>query len=167
MAAFDFNMQIAQSSQTLYAFAYKLTRDIEDAKDLIQETAYRALLNKEKFRLGTNLKAWLYTIMRNIFINNYRRESRSRIISDETENQYYINTLARSIGNYGETSLGLKEIEQAMSEIDSSICVPFIMYFEGYKYHEIAKHLSIPLGTVKSRIFFARKELQRKIGRHS
>ena len=167
MASPEFNQMLVNNAEFLKPFAITLTRDSDAAQDLYQETLYRALANKEKYNVGTNIKAWLYTIMRNIFINNYRRESRSRIISDETENQYYINTLARSIGNYGETSLGLKEIEQAMSEIDSSICVPFIMYFEGYKYHEIAKHLSIPLGTVKSRIFFARKELQRKIGRHS
>lgn len=165
MSTLEFNNQVEQSSQTLYNFAYNLTKNIEDAKDLIQETAYRALLNKDKFRMDTNLKAWLYTIMKNIFINNYRRQAKRMTVTDDTENQYYINTVAKTTINGGEVSLGLAEIEMAMNDIDESIRIPFIMYFEGYKYHEIAIHLSIPLGTVKSRIFFARKELQRRLRR--
>ena len=140
---------------------------MEDAKDLIQETVYRALLNREKFKMDTNLKAWLYTIMRNIFINNYRREAKRRVVTDETENQYYLNSFSGTTGNHGETSLGLREIEKTIGDIDFNIRVPFMMYFEGFKYHEIAEHLHIPLGTVKSRIYFARKELQRRIRRHA
>lgn len=165
MSTLEFNKQVEQSSQLLYSFAYNLTKNIEDAKDLIQETAYRALLNRDKFGMDTNLKAWLYTIMKNIFINNYRREAKRQTVTDETENQFYINTLAKTTINDGEVSLGLMEIEKAMSDIDESIRIPFLMYFKGYKYNEIAAHLEIPLGTVKSRIFFARKELQRRIRR--
>jgi RNA polymerase sigma-70 factor (ECF subfamily) len=167
MQSIDFNKQVAQSSESLYAFAYNLTKDIEDAKDLIQETVYRALLNREKFRLDTNLKAWMYTIMKNIFINNYRRESKRQVVTDETENQFYLNSLARTTHNDGEARLGMQEIQTALADIDESIRLPFMLYFEGFKYHEIAIQLEIPLGTVKSRIFFARKELQRKVKRFS
>lgn len=167
MSTPEFNTQVEQASSGLYSFAFNLTRNIDDAKDLIQETVYRALVNRDKFRMDTNLKAWLYTIMRNIFINNYRREAKRQTVTDETENQFYINTLAKSTLNTGEMKLGLAEIETVLADIDENICIPFLMYFEGYKYQEIAKHLSIPLGTVKSRIFFARKELQRRIKRYA
>lgn len=166
MSTLEFNNQVEQSSQSLYSFAYNLTKNIEDAKDLIQETTYRALLNRDKFKMDTNLKAWLYTIMKNIFINNYRRQVKRQTVTDETENQFYINTLAKTTVNEGEVRLGLTEIENALADIDENIRVPFVMYFEGYKYHEIAEHLDIPLGTVKSRIFFARKELQRRLQRN-
>lgn len=166
MSTLEFNNQVEQSSQSLYAFAFSLTRDIEDAKDLIQETVYRALLNRDKFRIGTNLKAWLYTIMRNIFINNYRRNQKRPTLTDSDANEYVVNNRAVTTVNGGEVRLGMQEIEKAIADIDQSISVPFLMYYEGYKYNEIADHLSIPLGTVKSRIFFARKELQRRLRRH-
>ena len=105
--------------------------------------------------------------MKNIFINNYRRESKRQVVTDETENQFYLNSLARTTHNDGETRLGMQEIQKALADIDESIRLPFMLYFEGFKYHEIAIQLEIPLGTVKSRIFFARKELQRKVKRFS
>ncbi len=166
MSSIEFNNQVEQSSQTLYAFALNLTRDMEDARDLIQDTVYRALLNREKFKVGTNLKAWLYTIMRNIFINNYRRSQKRPTVTDPSENEFMINTNAAAEVNGGEIRLGMTEINKALADIDESISVPFMMFYEGYKYNEIADHLSIPLGTVKSRIFFARKELQRRLRRY-
>ncbi len=165
MSTVDFNTQLEQSSESLYSFAYNLTRNIDDAKDLLQETTYRALLNRDKFKMNTNLKAWLYTIMKNIFINNYRRQAKRQIVTDETENQYYLNTFSETTENLGVSQLAMLEIEAAISDIDIGIRTPFLMYFQGYKYQEIAEHLDIPLGTVKSRIFFARKELQRRIRR--
>jgi RNA polymerase sigma-70 factor (ECF subfamily) len=165
MSTVDFNTQLEQSSESLYSFAYNLTRNIDDAKDLLQETTYRALLNRDKFKMNTNLKAWLYTIMKNIFINNYRRQAKRQIVTDETENQYYLNTFSETTENLGVSQLAMLEIEATISDIDIGIRTPFLMYFQGYKYQEIAEHLDIPLGTVKSRIFFARKELQRRIRR--
>ncbi|MBA2422261.1 MAG: RNA polymerase sigma factor [Chitinophagales bacterium] len=165
MSTVDFNTQLEQSSESLYSFAYNLTRNIDDAKDLLQETTYRALLNRDKFKMNTNLKAWLYTIMKNIFINNYRRQAKRQIVTDETENQYYLDTFSETTENLGVSQLAMLEIEAAISDIDIGIRTPFLMYFQGYKYQEIAEHLDIPLGTVKSRIFFARKELQRRIRR--
>jgi RNA polymerase sigma-70 factor (ECF subfamily) len=103
--------------------------------------------------------------MKNIFINNYRRQAKRQIVTDETENQYYLNTFSETTENLGVSQLAMLEIEAAISDIDIGIRTPFLMYFQGYKYQEIAEHLDIPLGTVKSRIFFARKELQRRIRR--
>ncbi len=165
MSTMEFNTQLEQSSESLYSFAYNLTRNIDDAKDLLQETTYRALLHRDKFKMNTNLKAWLYTIMKNIFINNYRRESKRQTVTDQTENLDYLKTVAETTYNSGVSHLAMREMEAAISDIDLSIRTPFLMYFQGYKYQEIAEYLGIPLGTVKSRIFFARKELQHRIRR--
>ena len=136
---------------------------MEDAKDLYQETAYRALFNRDKFQPDTNFKAWMFTIMKNIFINNYRKKVKANTILDTTDNQYYLNSGVHSTTNAAEGGIMLKELNAMVSALDDSIRVPFTMHFEGFKYQEIADELQLPLGTVKSRIFFARKELEEKI----
>ncbi len=146
----------------LNSFAYNLTKNAEDAKDLFQETAYRALSNRDKFQPDTNFKAWMFTIMKNIFINNYRKKIKSNTVLDTTENQFYLNSATHAVGNSAEGGIMLKELNGMVDALEDSIRVPFIMHFEGYKYQEIADELELPLGTVKSRIFFARKELKDK-----
>jgi RNA polymerase sigma-70 factor (ECF subfamily) len=166
MSILEFNNQVQQLSESLYSFAYNLTRNIEDAKDLIQETAYRAMLNRDKFKMNSNLKAWLYTIMKNIFINNYRKQSKQRTVLSDSENDFSDGSYNATTANNAEVKLALACIEKELAAIDSNLRTPFIRYVEGYKYHEIADELNLPLGTVKSRIFFARRELQRRIGRY-
>lgn len=144
----------------LNAFAYNLTKNMEDAKDLFQETAYRAITNRDKFRPGTNFKAWLFTIMKNIFINNYRKKVKANTIMDSTDNMFYINSGSVVIGNEAETNIMMQELSTMIENLDDSIKVPFIMHYQGFKYQEIADKLDLPLGTIKSRIFFARKELK-------
>lgn len=161
----DFQHQIDSMSTLLHAFAFNLTKNVEDAKDLYQETAYRAMTNMDKFRPGTNFKAWLFTIMKNIFINNYRKKTKANTIVDSTDNLYYINSSANAISNRAESSIMMKELVQLIEKLDDSIRVPFLMHYQGYKYQEIADYLDLPLGTVKSRIFFARKDLKEMIGR--
>jgi RNA polymerase sigma-70 factor (ECF subfamily) len=161
MSTAEFSGQINEMSGMLQAFAYKLTKNSEDSKDLFQETAFRALTNQDKFRTGTNLKAWLFTIMRNIFINNYRKKAKSNTIFDATDNQFYLNAgTAQTVENDAESGILMKELQQMVDVLDDSIRVPFLMHYYGYKYQEIAEQLDLPLGTVKSRIFFARKELK-------
>jgi RNA polymerase sigma-70 factor (ECF subfamily) len=150
----------------LHSFAYNLTKNVEDAKDLYQETAFRALSNRDKFQPGTNFKAWIFTIMKNIFINNYRKKVKANTILDTTDNQYYLNSGTHATGNAAEGSMMLKELNFMVDNLDDSIRIPFLMHFEGFKYQEIADELQLPLGTVKSRIFFARKELKEKIMSH-
>jgi RNA polymerase sigma-70 factor (ECF subfamily) len=163
MTSVEFNNNLSKLSTILQSFAYNLTKNIEDAKDLFQETSYRAITNRDKFREGTNLKAWLFTIMKNIFINNYRKKVKSNTIMDATDNQFYINSIVVSNPNRAESDIMMKELTSMVSNLDASIQVPFVMHYEGYKYQEIADDLKLPLGTVKSRIFFARKELKEKI----
>lgn len=160
MSNLEFNTQFTQLSSLLQAFAYNLTKNQEDAKDLFQETAYRAMTNRDKFRPGTNFKAWLFTIMKNIFINNYRKKVKANTIMDSTDNLFYLNSGANAIDNAGESNIMMKELTGMVEGLEESIRIPFLMHYQGFKYQEIADYFDLPLGTVKSRIFFARKELK-------
>jgi RNA polymerase sigma factor (sigma-70 family) len=165
MSTLEFNQLLLVNSDFLNPFAINLTRDKETAKDLVQETMYKAIANREKYINGTNIKAWLYTIMRNIFINDYRKRSKQQTILDATPNDFLIDHNQTSISNLAESKLRLKEIEKAIYFLPSIFKDPFLLYFDGYKYHEIANILREPLGTIKSRIHFARKLLKKKISR--
>ena len=166
MSTIEFNQLLVNNAEFLKPFAITLTRDTEAAKDLFQETLYRAISNKDKYNVGTNIKAWLYTIMRNVFINNYRRKARQNTIFDSTPNEFLINSQAAVIGNTAESSLRLKDIQLAVHQLPEIFRNPFLLYFDGYKYHEIADMLHEPLGTIKSRIHFARKLLKEQIERN-
>jgi len=163
MSTIEFEDRFTQLSSVLHSFAYNLTKNVEDSRDLYQETAFRALNNKEKFRYGTNFKAWLFTIMKNIFINNYRKKVKKNTIMDSTDNMYFLNSGDQQIKNSAESNIMLKELNTMVSSLDDSLKVPFLKHYEGFKYQEIADELALPLGTVKSRIFFARKELKSMI----
>jgi RNA polymerase sigma factor (sigma-70 family) len=166
MSAVEFNQMLVNNTEFLKPFAFTLTRDNETAKDLLQETMFRALSNKDKYYVGTNIKAWLYTIMRNIFINNYRRKVKQNTIFDSTPNDFLLNYQQATVANDAVAGLKMKEIQNAVHQLPEIFKSPFILYFEGYKYHEIAHILSEPLGTIKSRIHFARKLLKEQISRY-
>jgi len=166
MASLEFNELLLNNADFLKPFAVNLTKDSEVAKDLYQETLYKALANQEKYNVGTNIKAWLFTIMRNIFINDYRRRAKQQTIFDNTANDYLLNYRQASVSNAAETELRLKEIHQAIYQLPEIFKTPFLLYFEGYKYQEISDALSEPLGTIKSRIHFARKLLKEQISRY-
>lgn len=163
MTALEFNYSLSQAFKTLKPFAIKLTRDIDDAKDLLQDTMVKAFINKDKFADGTNLKAWLYTIMRNTFITNYQKEVKKKTFIDSTDSLYYLNSGTYTTHNQAYNTFAGEEIAYAMSEVDDLFRVPFMMYFKGYKYNEIADNLDIPIGTVKNRIHIARKLLKEKL----
>lgn len=165
MSTIEFNQLLVNNAEFLKPFAITLTRDSEAAQDLYQETLYRALANKDKYNVGTNIKAWLYTIMRNIFINNYRRKAKQNTIFDNTPNEFLLNQSQVSTANAAESILKLKDIQQAIHHLPEIFRNPFLLYFDGYKYHEIAEMLEEPLGTIKSRIHFARKLLKAQIQR--
>ncbi len=165
MSAIEFNEIVINNAEYLKPFAITLTRDNETAKDLLQETMFRAFANREKYNVGTNIKAWLYTIMRNIFINDYRRKAKQHTILDNSINDFLLNSNQLSIGNAAEANLKMKEMQQAVHGLPDIFRNPFMLYFEGYKYNEIAAMLKEPLGTIKSRIHFARKLLKEQITR--
>ena len=166
MSTIEFNNMLVNNAEFLKPFAITLTRDSEAAKDLFQETLFRALANKEKYNVGTNIKAWLYTIMRNIFINNYRRKSKQNTIFDNTPNEFLLNQSQSVEANTAESSLRLKDIQSAVHNLPEIFRNPFLLYFDGFKYHEISKMMNEPLGTIKSRIHFARKLLKTQINRY-
>ena len=163
MTTIDFSTELFRYDQVLRPFAYNLVKNKEECEDLIQDTFYRALANKDKFMEGTNIKAWLFTIMKNIFINNYRKNQKRNTITDTSENQYLLNSTKKTLSNDGERVFLKEIIQDAMDGVSNDFTEPFMMYYKGFKYQEIAEQLSLPLGTVKSRIFFARKEIQSRL----
>ncbi len=165
MSFVEFNQLLVNNAEFLKPFAITLTRDNDAAQDLYQETLYRALANKDKYNVGTNIKAWLYTIMRNIFINNYRRKAKQNTIFDSTPNDFLLDYNQAVATNEAESNLKLKDIHAAVHGLPEIFRNPFLLYFDGYKYHEIADMLKEPLGTIKSRIHFARKLLKAQIQR--
>lgn len=166
MSTLEFDSKFDLLTIALRSFAYNLTKNDEDAKDLYQETAFRAMTNRDKFRPGTNFKAWCYTIMKNIFINNYRKKVKRKTILDSTDNAFYINSGSNAVSNQAGSNIMMKELNGMVSSLDDSIKKPFLMHFEGFKYQEIAEELALPLGTVKSRIFFARKALKEMVNNY-
>jgi RNA polymerase sigma factor (sigma-70 family) len=165
MTTADFDRMIVNYSDFLKPFAVSLTHDQEEAKDLFQETIMKALLNRDKYQLGTNLKAWLYTIMRNIFINNYRRNKKFTKVQSDVSSEFFINTHEITANNEGYRNMRVAEIKKAIEELPEVFRLSFELYYTGYKYQEIAEILQEPLGTIKSRIHFARKMLVTQIER--
>lgn len=166
MSTAEFNNMLVSNSDFLKPFAFTLTRDSDTARDLMQETMYKALANKDKYNIGTNIKAWLYTIMRNIFINNYRRKVRQNTVFDNTPNDFLLDYNQAAVTNTAEVNLKLKDIQSSIHKLPGIFKDPFVMYYEGYKYNEIAAVLREPLGTIKSRIHFARKLLKEQLTRY-
>ncbi|MEJ8755827.1 RNA polymerase sigma factor [Pontibacter sp. H259] len=164
MTAIEFSNVIQRVAQSLRPVAFNLTRDTDDAKDLVQETVLKALMNRDKFKTGTNLKAWLYTIMRNTFINNYNKITKRSSNIDSSEYLQYLNTDENYITqNKGTATFVMNDINKAIAGLSEEHRTPFMMYYIGFKYTEIAEKLQIPIGTVKNRIHIARKELKQTL----
>lgn len=166
MTTVDFNNLLLKNTDFLKPFALTLTRDSEKAKDLIQDTIFRALTNKEKYNVGTNIKAWLFTIMRNIFINGYRKAARQNTILDNTENDFLLSTDRNVAANSAVSQISYKEIQVLINNLPAIFKNPFMLYYDGFKYQEISDILGEPLGTIKSRIHFARKLLKENLDRN-
>jgi RNA polymerase sigma-70 factor (ECF subfamily) len=144
-------------------FAMSLTGNRSDAYDLLQDTVLKALNNECKYINNDNFKGWILTIMRNIFINNYRKMMRIQTLIDTTKDLYHLSLSQDSGFTSPESAYTLKEVRIAITDLNSDLRRPFSLFLAGYKYNEIADKLLLPLGTVKSRIFFARKELQKSL----
>ena len=155
-----FKQRLLGLQSNLLNFAYQLTTSREAAQDLVQDTTLKVLDNEAKYVDNINFKGWVFTIMRNIFINNYRRQVRNATVVDTTEDLYHLNLSQESGFETPEGSFAAKEISAAINSFSDEYKDPFSMYIAGYKYSEIAEEMGLPLGTVKSRIFFARKRLQ-------
>ena len=163
MTKIEFNTLVMRQATSLKVYALHFTHDSDDANDLVQDTLLKAITYYNKFREGTNLKGWLYTIMKNTFINNYRRfvKISSMVTKTDEISSSQLSYSAKSNG--GEQKFVMDDIKKALNSLQQEYYVPFTMYFEGYKYHEIAEHLEIPIGTVKTRIHVARKLLKKDL----
>lgn len=158
MGTTELSLEIVNLRSTLHALTRRFTSNPDESLDLLQETILRALRHKNKFREGTNLKGWLFTIMRNTFINEYRKDQKAR--------SYYTHTSRSSLTQTAIAPFDPVEFGDIWKHVDAlpqELMVPFKMHVSGYKYQEIADHQGIPLGTVKNRIFHARKEIQKKL----
>jgi RNA polymerase sigma-70 factor (ECF subfamily) len=163
MTALEFTYQVGNFSKILKPFALRLTRDSDDANDLIQDTLVKAYTNREKYADGTNLKAWLFTIMKNTFITQYQRMVRRNTFIDTTDNLHFINSSESLQDNMALNAFVGEDINKALLKTEEMYRTPFLMYFNGFKYHEIAEELDLPIGTVKNRIHIARKELKNQL----
>lgn len=156
----SFKSSVIGMQGNLMSFAMKLTTNREEAHDLVQDTTLKALDNEGKFAEDTNFKGWILTIMRNIFINNYRKSVRTATVVDTTDNLYHLNISQDSGFDAPEGSYTVNEIQDAIAALSDDLRIPISMHVSGYKYQEIAEEMNLPLGTVKSRIHAARKVLQ-------
>mgnify|MGYP001605746867 CR=1 FL=1 len=162
-----FSTKIQEFEPMLKNYALQLTRNIDDANDLLQETFLKAMMYSAKFKEGTNLKGWMYTIMRNTFINNYRRITKRNTFMDTQEEQYIIDTaVGFSTFNSGESNFMKNDIQNAIKKLPNDLRISFELNNEGFKYHEIAEKLDIPIGTVKTRIFVARRKLRKHLAEY-
>jgi RNA polymerase sigma factor (sigma-70 family) len=163
MTAIEFNYQLTNLSSNLERFAMSLTSNHEDALDLLQETFAKAITYRDKFEDNTNLKAWTFTIMKNTFINNYRRAVKANTTFDNTDDLYFLNLNKEATNNTPDSEYSIKEIQKSIDELDDDFKRPFLLHTQGFKYKEIADQLNLKIGTVKSRIFFTRKKLMEKL----
>lgn len=163
MGSANFQTKLLGLQSNLLNFAYMLTSNRDDAYDLLQDTTLKAFDNEDKYVDNVNFKGWVFTIMRNIFINNYRKVVRSATIIDQTEDLYHLNLPQDSGFETPDGSVAAKEITDAINAFSDDYRIPFSMHVAGYKYNEIAEKMNLPLGTVKSRIFFARQKLQQSL----
>lgn len=159
----SFQTRLLGLQNNLLNFAYQLTANREQAQDLLQDTTLKALDNEDKYVDNVNFKGWIFTIMRNIFINNYRQNARKATVIDQTEDLYHLNISQDSGLSTPEGSYAVKEISLALNSFSDDYRIPFNMFVAGYKYNEITEKMNLPLGTVKSRIFFARKTLREQL----
>jgi RNA polymerase sigma factor (sigma-70 family) len=165
MTAIEFNYQLINLQEGLMRYAYSLTTDKDDAKDLLQETFLKALKYCNKFVHDTNFNAWIFTIMKNTFINHYNRRKHYNTDSNQTKEGFCESYLHASGADDPDSAYSSKELERIINELDDNLKLPFKMHHEGFKYKEIAETLDMKLGTVKSRIFFTRKKLMEQLDR--
>ncbi|MEZ3550463.1 MAG: RNA polymerase sigma factor [Muribaculaceae bacterium] len=155
-----FKTSVLGMQSNLLSFALKLTLNRDEAHDLVQDTTLKALNNEEKFVDNANFKGWMLTIMRNIFINNCRKNARENTMIDTSEDLYQLNLSQDSGVGTLEGAYAINEISQIIASFPADFREPFSLHVAGYKYEEISERLDMPLGTVKSRIFFTRKRLR-------
>ncbi|PWS29469.1 RNA polymerase subunit sigma [Pedobacter yonginense] len=167
MTQIEFNNMVNSHSTSLKMHALNFTKDAEDANDLVQDTMLKAIRFYNNFEEGTNFKGWLFVIMKNTFINNYRKIAKSKTLITQEEDISSTNLMYSAEKNGSISKMIVDDIQKALNHLPDVYSVPFVKYFEGFKYHEIADELGIPLGTVKTRIHVAREMLKKYLKTYS
>lgn len=160
MTAFEFDRELSNAKSLLFSFALKLTKDYQNAQDLFQDAATRGFRYCEKFETGTNFRAWMSTIIRNTFINRCRSNQKRRNLSEPIESFTYAIENQNIVANEGEANLRIQEVHQVLDQLSDIYRVPFLMHLQGYEYKDIAEHMEVPIGTIKSRLSTARSMLK-------
>ena len=160
MTPHSFRAKLIEIQDNLYSFAYMLTSNRADAEDLLQDTTLKVLDNEDKYIDNVNFRGWVFTIMRNTFINGYRKAARTPTTIDHSDDLYLLSLPRDAAAETPEDAVGAREIERMMASLPDELRIPFSMHVAGYKYIEIARTTDTPIGTVKSRIYFARRRLQ-------
>lgn len=163
----SFEERLVGMQGNLLRFAFQLTSNQEQAEDLLQDTTLKVLDNEDKFVDNVNFKGWIFTIMRNIFINNYRQQVRKATVIDQSEDLFHLNICQESGIETPEGAFAVKEISVCLNKFPDEYKIPFNLFLAGYKYDEIAKKLNLPLGTIKSRIYCTRKKLREQLRDYS
>ena len=163
MNGIQFQQKLLSLQENMMNFALMLTANRDDAQDLLQDTTLKVLDNQDKFVDNVNFKGWVLTVMRIIFIINYHKIVRVQTVVDSSADLYNLDVVNDSGFDSPDKAYQIKEITKAINGLNDDLKVPFSMFLSGYKYNEIAEKLNVPLGTVKSRIFFARQELQKRL----
>ena len=164
MTSLKFNHHVEKIESLLFGFAMSLTRNKENAKDLMQETLMRCYDKRDRFQEGTNFKSWITTVMYNAYINHYRRrQTKNKVVKPISDYGYMVEN--KSVEGNAYSMIMMKELKGMVNNLTDDYKVPFKMFVKGYQYNEIAETLDLPMGTVKSRIFYARKKLQTMVGK--
>ncbi len=163
MTSIEFCSQLLSLEHSLLRFAYKLNLKKDDAKDLVQETFLRVLTKKDKYIDNERFKSWTFTIMKNAFVDNYRRNLSQSTFSDQTLESFFINQAEPTGFEDPDSTYSALEINRNIDQLNEKFRIPFQMFIDGYKYNEIADELNLKIGTVKSRIFLSRKQLMNQL----
>lgn len=163
----QFNETLLELRNKLHYYALSLTADPDRADDLLQETMLKALTYRDKYTQDTNFKAWIYTIMKNTFINDYRKSVKVRKTFNDSNNDFHLLFSKDEVYPAPDSLYSAVEITTTIENLEDEYRIPFTMFLDGYKYKEIADELNLPIGTVKSRIFFSRKKLEKALHGYS
>lgn len=159
----DFMKRYDEFYPAFYSFALKLTRNVDDAQDLVQEASYKAFKYRESYSLGTNFKSWVNTILKNTFINKYHKKKKRNVVNQPIEEFTFALENKHSVGNNAIEKISMDQINDIIDGLSDKYGESFKMFYEGFSYDEISKQTEVPIGTVKSRIFTARKKISEEM----
>ena len=156
-----FMYDLVQLQEQLFYYALQLTEDREDALDLVQETSFKALKNRNRLHNNDHIRAWLYTILKNTYINYLRSSHFRQLIHDTDELYNHSVKSGEGIDAMPDEQLINKELHEIISLLPGNYAKPILLFLAGYSYKEIAHKIKIPIGTVKSRIHLGKKQIRK------